>query len=272
MHITNPIRLVASVVTLAGSCLIATVGVVPGRLAVVRADEVTRLATADADSSLEPLDPREVNFDEIVFVKRKPYSSDHYYTDINNGTSPDRFLPDNGIYIYNLRTRIGASRGHGRRSARRARLHRQDQPVVRRPQKVVVRFSPGSRLRFSHLGGEHRRHAACGRSRSRRRTRRRRWPAGARPGTPTTSIRAICRTARSSSPRRAASTRCSAAGRPTWWPRVCTAWMPTARTSNSSPAARSANSARWFSTTAASCITAGSTSTRAPASARRSGP
>ncbi len=46
-----------------------------------------------------------MGFDEIVFVKRKPYSSDHYYTDINNGTSPDRFLPDNGIYIYNLRTR-----------------------------------------------------------------------------------------------------------------------------------------------------------------------
>ena len=41
---------------------------------------------------------------EIVFVKRKPYSSDHYYTDIDNGTSPDRFLPDNGIYIYNVTT------------------------------------------------------------------------------------------------------------------------------------------------------------------------
>ncbi|MHC4178567.1 MAG: HzsA-related protein [Planctomycetota bacterium] len=38
-------------------------------------------------------------------MKRKPYSSDHYYTDINNGTSPDRFLPENGIYVYNLRTR-----------------------------------------------------------------------------------------------------------------------------------------------------------------------
>jgi len=46
-----------------------------------------------------------LGFDEIVFVKRKPYSSDHYYTDINNGTSPDRFLADNGIYIYNVRTR-----------------------------------------------------------------------------------------------------------------------------------------------------------------------
>ena len=52
-----------------------------------------------------PLDPGKFGFDEIVFVKRMPYSSDHYYTDINNGTSPDRFLPDNGIYIYNVRTR-----------------------------------------------------------------------------------------------------------------------------------------------------------------------
>ena len=59
----------------------------------------------DADSIRDQLDPDELGFDEIVFVKRKPYSSDHYYTDINNGTSPDRFLPDNGIYIYNLRTR-----------------------------------------------------------------------------------------------------------------------------------------------------------------------
>jgi hypothetical protein len=54
--------------------------------------------------SATPVDPDALGFDEIVFVKRKPYSSDHYYTDINNGTSPDRFLPDNGIYVYNLRT------------------------------------------------------------------------------------------------------------------------------------------------------------------------
>lgn len=47
---------------------------------------------------------QELGFDEIIFVKRKPYSSDHYYTDINNGTSPDRFLAANGIYIYSLRT------------------------------------------------------------------------------------------------------------------------------------------------------------------------
>jgi len=49
-------------------------------------------------------DPEALGFDEIIFAKRKPYSSDHYYTDINNGTSADRFLPDNGIYIYNVRT------------------------------------------------------------------------------------------------------------------------------------------------------------------------
>ena len=52
-----------------------------------------------------PVRPDGPGFDEIVFVKRKPYSSDHYYTDINNGTSGDRFLPENGIYVYNLRTK-----------------------------------------------------------------------------------------------------------------------------------------------------------------------
>ena len=47
----------------------------------------------------------ELGFDEIIFVKRKQYSSDHYYTDINNGTSGDRFLPENAICIYNVRTK-----------------------------------------------------------------------------------------------------------------------------------------------------------------------
>ena len=51
-----------------------------------------------------PVRPHDVGFDEIIFVKRKPYSSDHYYTDINNGTSADRFLAENGIYVYDLRT------------------------------------------------------------------------------------------------------------------------------------------------------------------------
>ena len=60
-------------------------------------------ATAWA-SRQQPVRPEVLGFEEIVFVKRKPYSSDHYYTDLNNGTSPDRFLPDNGIYILHLRT------------------------------------------------------------------------------------------------------------------------------------------------------------------------
>ena len=59
---------------------------------------------AAADSAQPAIDPKALGFEEILFVKRKPYSSDHYYTDINNGTSADRFVPDNGIYVYNLRT------------------------------------------------------------------------------------------------------------------------------------------------------------------------
>ncbi len=77
----------------------------------LHAAEVAKTAKASPSPASEPapagatLDPTKLAFDEIVFVKRKPYSSDHYYTDINNGTSPDRFLPENGIYIYNLRRR-----------------------------------------------------------------------------------------------------------------------------------------------------------------------
>ena len=43
---------------------------------------------------------QELGFDEILFVKRKPYSSDHYYTDINNGTSADRFLAGCQRHLY----------------------------------------------------------------------------------------------------------------------------------------------------------------------------
>ncbi len=77
-------------------------GVMHGMLVIALA------AAASADSSISAPaspDPGDLGFEEIVFVKRKPYSSDHYYTDINNGTSPDRFLPQNGIYVFNLRTR-----------------------------------------------------------------------------------------------------------------------------------------------------------------------
>ncbi len=53
----------------------------------------------------QPVTAEELGFEELIFVKRRPFSSDHYYTDVDNGTSPDRFDPRNGIYIYNLRTR-----------------------------------------------------------------------------------------------------------------------------------------------------------------------
>ena len=58
------------------------------------------MASARATDSADGLD-----FDEIIFVKRMPYSSDHYYTDIDNGTSADRFRSDNSIAVYNLRTK-----------------------------------------------------------------------------------------------------------------------------------------------------------------------
>ncbi|MHB8861860.1 MAG: HzsA-related protein [Pirellulaceae bacterium] len=72
----------------------------------VHADEDAARVGLIAPESVEmQVDPDALGFDELVFVKRKPYSSDHYYTDINNGTSPDRFLAENGIYIYSLRTK-----------------------------------------------------------------------------------------------------------------------------------------------------------------------
>jgi hypothetical protein len=67
--------------------------------------EVSTKPSAVVPSSDTAVSVDELGCEEIVFVKRKPYSSDHYYTDINNGTSPDRFLPENGIYVYNVRTR-----------------------------------------------------------------------------------------------------------------------------------------------------------------------
>ena len=65
---------------------------------------VEAAAAVDSGGTSGSVRPDDVGFDEIIFVKRKPYSSDHYYTDINNGTSGDRFLADNGVYVYNVRT------------------------------------------------------------------------------------------------------------------------------------------------------------------------
>jgi hypothetical protein len=89
------------------ACLVLALLVLPG--IAVAGDAGAGAATpgpADTPPSAErPVGPADVGFDEILFVKRKPYSSDHYYTDLNNGTSPDRFLPGNGISIFDLRTR-----------------------------------------------------------------------------------------------------------------------------------------------------------------------
>jgi len=60
---------------------------------------------SNAEDASLTVSASELGFEEILFVKRKPYSSDHYYTDINNGTSADRFVPENGIYVLNIRTK-----------------------------------------------------------------------------------------------------------------------------------------------------------------------
>jgi hypothetical protein len=88
-----------------GVLTIAIVGHPLGTLPTAGAADLNAASAGGPASVLSPVDPRKMGFEELLFVKRKPYSSDHYYTDINNGTSPDRFLPENGIYIYNLRTR-----------------------------------------------------------------------------------------------------------------------------------------------------------------------
>ena len=106
----------------AGCCWMAAVVWLPAPSHAADTSETRSWASVPRlDLPPTPLDPAELGFDELVFVKRKPYSSDHYYTDINNGTSPDRFLPDNGIYIYNVRTQSeravvtarGLPGGHG---------------------------------------------------------------------------------------------------------------------------------------------------------------
>lgn len=79
---------------------IAVIAICLCRQESVRAQQALRLPELD---TTHVANADELGFDEIVFVKRMPYSSDHYYTDINNGTSPDRFVPENGIYVFNLR-------------------------------------------------------------------------------------------------------------------------------------------------------------------------
>jgi len=93
-------RVAVSTLALLGSAMICQAMAAEAE----KVGHVTEASAAVPDASRVRISADELGFDEIVFVKRKPYSSDHYYTDINNGTSPDRFLPQNGIYIYNVRT------------------------------------------------------------------------------------------------------------------------------------------------------------------------
>jgi len=97
--------LVVSVLALLGSLAIATIGADPMVTNTARAGEAVALPVIDPSSPGAAVDPDALGFDEIIFVKRMQYSSDHYYTDINNGTSGDRFRPDNAICVYNLRTK-----------------------------------------------------------------------------------------------------------------------------------------------------------------------
>jgi len=102
MSCSTRTRITLSVVGLLGLAIVYNAG------AAARAEKPGKSPvppSAAPKSTSTPIRPDELGFDEIVFVKRKPYSSDHYYTDINNGTSADRFLPANGIYVYDLRTK-----------------------------------------------------------------------------------------------------------------------------------------------------------------------
>ncbi len=88
-----------------GLLTIAVLGLVLGAVEIAGAAETRPGGIGDQAAVQTPVDAKTLGFEEFLFVKRKPYSSDHYYTDINNGTAPDRFVPENGIYVYNVRTR-----------------------------------------------------------------------------------------------------------------------------------------------------------------------
>jgi hypothetical protein len=102
MRYATKMRVALSVLALLA---LAAVCFAPAAIRAEKADADSAPPSAASTSTVTPVSPDELGFDEIVFVKRKPYSSDHYYTDINNGTSADRFLPGNGICVYNVRTR-----------------------------------------------------------------------------------------------------------------------------------------------------------------------
>jgi len=64
----------------------------------------TTAAAKDTDRP-QSLKPDELGFDKILFIKRPTFASDHFYTDFINGCERDQFRKDNGIYIYNIKTK-----------------------------------------------------------------------------------------------------------------------------------------------------------------------
>jgi hypothetical protein len=171
------------------------------------------------------------DFSEIVFVKRKPYSSDHYYTDINNGTAPDRFLPENGIYVYSLKTQ-------------------QERPVVTAAElpggkgfigKISLSFDAervlfdfrqdpdsGFRIWEVKLDGTGLRQISFAPPDEAEKVAR--WGKPWHTDDATMSIPRTWRTATSCFLPSGANTLFSAAVPPPWWLRCCTVWRPTAAT------------------------------------------
>jgi hypothetical protein len=49
--------------------------------------------------------PDELGFDKILFIKRPTFDSDHFYTDFINGCTDAQFRKENGIYIFNLKSK-----------------------------------------------------------------------------------------------------------------------------------------------------------------------
>jgi len=63
------------------------------------------VTSAESADRPDPLKPDELGFDEFLFIKRPTFASDHFYTDFINGCRRDQFRKDNGIYIYNLKSK-----------------------------------------------------------------------------------------------------------------------------------------------------------------------
>ena len=53
---------------------------------------------------LEPPDPEELGFEEILFIQRPSFNSNHFYTDFINFNPDGLYSSDNGIYRYSLNT------------------------------------------------------------------------------------------------------------------------------------------------------------------------